>query len=183
MPPKRRDQTDKNKKIENMPELEELPTTNEELQDISVQNMVDCIEGHSHGHATAKQPVEPQEEIPEKNTVEMEEASKMVSEANSKERGHLKKYKPKEGAWGAKMADHNIPRFVLPSNNEVDTVWKLARHNKFPKALTKTQKMRMLRERAAAKREITGEVVSRSMFCRKSTEYKSSIDSSSEDDT
>ncbi|KZV46294.1 hypothetical protein F511_22200 [Dorcoceras hygrometricum] len=63
-----------------MPELEELPTTDKELQEISVQNMVDRIEGQSHGHATAKQPVEPQEEVPEKNVVDMEEASKMMAE-------------------------------------------------------------------------------------------------------
>ncbi|KZV32590.1 patatin-like protein 2 [Dorcoceras hygrometricum] len=47
---------------------------------MSVQNMVDCIEGHSHGHAITKQPAESHEEIPEKNTVEMEEASKMMAE-------------------------------------------------------------------------------------------------------
>ncbi|KZV48765.1 hypothetical protein F511_17061 [Dorcoceras hygrometricum] len=80
MPPTRKEQTDKNKEVDNIPELEEFPTTDEELQDMSVQNMVDSIEGHSHGHATAKHPVEPQEEIPEKNTVEMEEASKMMAE-------------------------------------------------------------------------------------------------------
>ncbi|KZV58833.1 hypothetical protein F511_18670 [Dorcoceras hygrometricum] len=47
---------------------------------MSVQNIVDRIEGQSHGHATAKQTVEPQEEAPEKNTIDMEEASKMMTE-------------------------------------------------------------------------------------------------------
>ncbi|KZV57816.1 hypothetical protein F511_24955 [Dorcoceras hygrometricum] len=63
-----------------MPELEELPTTDEEHHEIYVQNMVDRIEGHSHGHATAKQPVKPQGEVPENNIVEMKEASKMMTE-------------------------------------------------------------------------------------------------------
>ncbi|KZV45805.1 hypothetical protein F511_36364 [Dorcoceras hygrometricum] len=78
MPPKNKEQTDKNKEVDSMPELEELPTTDEEHQEMSVQNMVNSIEGHSHGHAIAKQPAESQEDIPEKNTVEMEEASKMM---------------------------------------------------------------------------------------------------------
>ncbi|KZV33698.1 hypothetical protein F511_31050 [Dorcoceras hygrometricum] len=79
MPPKRRDQTNKNKEVDNMPELEELPA-DEELQEVSVQNMVDRIEGHPHGHTIAKQTAEPQDEILEKNVVEMEEASKMMAE-------------------------------------------------------------------------------------------------------
>ncbi|KZV44388.1 patatin-like protein 2 [Dorcoceras hygrometricum] len=79
MPPKRREQTDKNREVDSMPELEELPADEEHLE-MSVQNMVDRIEGHSHGHAIAKQPAESHEEIPEKNTVEMEEASKMMAE-------------------------------------------------------------------------------------------------------
>ncbi|KZV37167.1 Beclin-1 [Dorcoceras hygrometricum] len=58
-----------------MPELEELPA-DEELQEVSVQNMVDRIEGHPHGHTIAKQTAEPQDEILEKNVVQMEEASK-----------------------------------------------------------------------------------------------------------
>ncbi|KZV31135.1 hypothetical protein F511_11848 [Dorcoceras hygrometricum] len=41
--------------------------------------MVDRIEGHSHGHATAKQSVEPHGEVPEKNAVDIEEASKMMA--------------------------------------------------------------------------------------------------------
>ncbi|KZV22123.1 hypothetical protein F511_11651 [Dorcoceras hygrometricum] len=79
MPPKRREQTDKNKEVDSMPELEELPA-DEEHREMSVQNMVDRIEGHYHGHAIAKQPAESHEEIPEKNTVEMEGASKMMVE-------------------------------------------------------------------------------------------------------
>ncbi|KZV47448.1 tudor domain-containing protein 3 [Dorcoceras hygrometricum] len=42
--------------------------------------MVDRIEGYSYGHTTTKQSAEPQEEIPEKNTVDMEVASKMMAE-------------------------------------------------------------------------------------------------------
>ncbi|KZV41202.1 hypothetical protein F511_17161 [Dorcoceras hygrometricum] len=42
--------------------------------------MVDRIEGHPHGHAIAKQTAEPQDEILEKNVVDMEEASKMMAE-------------------------------------------------------------------------------------------------------
>ncbi|KZV45936.1 hypothetical protein F511_32039 [Dorcoceras hygrometricum] len=76
MPPKRREKTDKNKDVDNMPGLEELPA-DEEHQEMSVQNMVDRIEGQSHGPATAKKTVEPQGEVPEKNAVDMEEASKM----------------------------------------------------------------------------------------------------------
>ncbi|KZV26787.1 hypothetical protein F511_06634 [Dorcoceras hygrometricum] len=79
MPPKRRDQTDKNKEVDNMPELEELPA-DEELQEVSVQNMVDRIEGHPHGHTIAKETAEPQDEILEKNFVDMEEVSKMMAE-------------------------------------------------------------------------------------------------------
>ncbi|KZV23757.1 hypothetical protein F511_30778 [Dorcoceras hygrometricum] len=79
MPPKRREQTEKNKEVDNMLELEELPT-DEEHEEMSVQNMVDRIEGQSHGSVTAKQTVEPQGEVPEKNTVDMEEASKMMAE-------------------------------------------------------------------------------------------------------
>ncbi|KZV38938.1 hypothetical protein F511_17014 [Dorcoceras hygrometricum] len=79
MPPKRRDQTDKNKEVDNMPELEE-PPADEELQEVSVQNMVDHIEGHPHGHTIAKDNAEPQDEILEKNVVDMEEASKMMAE-------------------------------------------------------------------------------------------------------
>ncbi|KZV36295.1 hypothetical protein F511_18710 [Dorcoceras hygrometricum] len=79
MPPKRRQQTDKNREVDSMPELEELPA-DEEHREMSVQNMVDRIEGHSHGHAIAKQPAESHEEIQEKNTVEMEEVYKMMAE-------------------------------------------------------------------------------------------------------
>ncbi|KZV28937.1 hypothetical protein F511_13732 [Dorcoceras hygrometricum] len=79
MPPKRRDQTDKNKEVDNMPELEEL-AADEELQEVSVQNMVDSIEGHPHGRTIAKETAEPQDEILEKNVVDVEEASKMMAE-------------------------------------------------------------------------------------------------------
>ncbi|KZV25938.1 hypothetical protein F511_21051 [Dorcoceras hygrometricum] len=79
MPPKRRDQADKNKEVDSMPELKELPV-DEEHQEMSVQNLLDRIECHSNGHTTAKQTVEPQEEIPEKNAVDMEEASKIMAE-------------------------------------------------------------------------------------------------------
>ncbi|KZV34992.1 hypothetical protein F511_22934 [Dorcoceras hygrometricum] len=62
-----------------MPELEELPA-DEELQEVSVQNMVDRIEGHPHGRTIAKETAEPQDEILEKNVVDVEEASKMMAE-------------------------------------------------------------------------------------------------------
>ncbi|KZV54594.1 hypothetical protein F511_26019 [Dorcoceras hygrometricum] len=90
---------------------------------------------------------------------------------------NLKKYEPKEKARGARVAEHhNKPRFVLPSNNEVDDIWELARHKKFPKPLTRTQKRRVLRERTAAKREVAGKMVTKSKFCRKATEDKGSED-------
>ncbi|KZV53000.1 hypothetical protein F511_32319 [Dorcoceras hygrometricum] len=103
-----------------------------------------------------------------------------------KEHDYLKKYKPKRKVRRVKVAEHhNRPRFILPSSNGVDKVWKLARHRKLPKSLIRTQQRRMLRERASAKREFTGAVVSKSKFCRKATEDKSSDDSddlSGEDD-
>ncbi|KZV25268.1 hypothetical protein F511_30114 [Dorcoceras hygrometricum] len=305
-----------------MPEFEELPI-DEEHQEMSVQNMVDRIEGQSHGPATAKQTVKPRGKVPEKNAVDMEEASKMMAEGilayvkamawkkgthplvgemklfqkipvmargngsgnlrpqlqqpygmtnpmnqpaflreflnekramnkkrvkaywipkgqmfeahrnygesttkhvsrgspgniggstaswprnqylpkkmrethhsndmnrrmqreiqkeenyrprllptnTHKEHNYIKKHKYREIPQGAKVAEHHRqPRFFLLSSNEVDDMWKLARHKTFPKSLTRTQKIRMLREIAAAKRELTGAVVSKFKFCRK----------------
>ncbi|KZV53197.1 hypothetical protein F511_27563 [Dorcoceras hygrometricum] len=104
-----------------------------------------------------------------------------------KERDCLKKYEPNGKARGASVAEHhNRPRFVLPPSNEIDDMWKVARHKKFPKALTRTQKRRVLREKAAAKRELEGTIISKSKCCRKATEDKNgkdSEDSSSEEDT
>ncbi|KZV51422.1 hypothetical protein F511_39681 [Dorcoceras hygrometricum] len=98
-----------------------------------------------------------------------------------KEHDCLKKNEPKGKAREAKVAEHhNRSRFILLSSNEVDNIWKLVRHKKSHKSLTRTQKM--LREGATAKRELTGAVVSKSKFCRKVTEDKSSDDLSSEDD-
>ncbi|KZV22406.1 myosin-9-like [Dorcoceras hygrometricum] len=80
MTSRRKEPSDKNKEIDSMPELEELQATDEDQQEISVQGMVDRIEGHSHGHTMAKQPAEPQEDILEKNVVDTEEASKVMTE-------------------------------------------------------------------------------------------------------
>ncbi|KZV30332.1 hypothetical protein F511_34002 [Dorcoceras hygrometricum] len=78
------------------------------------------------------------------------------------------------------------PRFVLPPRNDVDDVWRVVRHKKFTKVLTRMQKGILLRERAATKREVAGKMVSKSKFCRKTTEDKISEDGDdllSEDDT
>ncbi|KZV24606.1 BTB/POZ and TAZ domain-containing protein 4 [Dorcoceras hygrometricum] len=47
--------------------------------EVSVQEMVDRIEGHSHGHAMVKKTAEQDGDAPEKNDVSMEEASKMMA--------------------------------------------------------------------------------------------------------
>ncbi|KZV18708.1 hypothetical protein F511_37454 [Dorcoceras hygrometricum] len=80
MSPRRKEQSDKSNEIDSMPELEELLTSDEDQQEISVQGMVDRIEGHSHGHTVAKQPVEPHKYVPEKNVIDMEEASRVMVE-------------------------------------------------------------------------------------------------------
>ncbi|KZV16418.1 hypothetical protein F511_30991 [Dorcoceras hygrometricum] len=98
----------------------------------------------------------------------------------------LKKYEPNRKARGAKVAEHdNRSRFVLPSSNEVDNIWKLVRHKKFPKALTRTQVRKVLREKAAVKRELARTMISKSKFRRGATKDKDgedSEDSSSEGD-
>ncbi|KZV30392.1 kinesin-related protein 11 [Dorcoceras hygrometricum] len=74
MPPKRREQTD------NMPELEELQAADDNQRRISVQGMVDCIEGQSHGQPVAKQPVMPHGHTPDKDVADLEETSKVMAE-------------------------------------------------------------------------------------------------------
>ncbi|KZV58259.1 hypothetical protein F511_01110 [Dorcoceras hygrometricum] len=102
------------------------------------------------------------------------------------ELNQLKKHKPIEMSRGAKLAEqHNKHRFVLPSSNEIYDTWKLVRQNKVPKALTRTQKRRVLREKAVAKLELARTMISKSKFRRGATEDKDgkdSEDSSSEGD-
>ncbi|KZV57089.1 receptor-like protein kinase [Dorcoceras hygrometricum] len=80
MPPKRRDQIDKNKEDDNMPELEELQAADDNQRKISVQGMVDRIEGQSHGQPVAKRPAVPHGHTPGKDVVDLEEASKVMAE-------------------------------------------------------------------------------------------------------
>ncbi|KZV35713.1 hypothetical protein F511_42997 [Dorcoceras hygrometricum] len=67
-------------------------------------------------------------------------------------------------------------RFILPPKNDVDDIWRVVQHKKFPKPLTRTHKRGILRERAATRRKITGKTVNKSKFSRKDTEYKDSED-------
>ncbi|KZV55722.1 hypothetical protein F511_12557 [Dorcoceras hygrometricum] len=71
---------------------------------------------------------------------------------------------------------HDGPRFVLPLRSDVSDAWRIAQHKNFPKSLTRTQKRRMLRQRAAAKPKTTENTVSKSKSCIKATEDKSSKD-------
>ncbi|KZV33334.1 hypothetical protein F511_18215 [Dorcoceras hygrometricum] len=80
MPPKRREQTDKNKEDDNMPELEELQAADDNQRRISVQGMVDRIEGQSHGQPVAKRPAVPHVHTPDKDVADLEEASKVMAE-------------------------------------------------------------------------------------------------------
>ncbi|KZV34821.1 hypothetical protein F511_00723 [Dorcoceras hygrometricum] len=80
MPPKRREQTDKNKEDDNMPELEELQAADDNQRRISVQGMVDRIEGQSHGQPVAKRPAVPHGHTPDKDVADLEEASKVMAE-------------------------------------------------------------------------------------------------------
>ncbi|KZV19998.1 hypothetical protein F511_26756 [Dorcoceras hygrometricum] len=80
MPPKRREQTDKNKEDDNMPELEELQAADDNQRRISVQGMVDRIEGQSHGQRVAKRPVVPHGHTPDKDVADLEETSKVMAE-------------------------------------------------------------------------------------------------------
>ncbi|KZV48512.1 hypothetical protein F511_08411 [Dorcoceras hygrometricum] len=80
MSPKRREQTDKNKEDDNMPELEELQAADDNQRIISVQGMVDRIEGQSHGQPVAKRPAVPHGHTPDKDVADLEEASKVMAE-------------------------------------------------------------------------------------------------------
>ncbi|KZV37999.1 hypothetical protein F511_23454 [Dorcoceras hygrometricum] len=164
-----------------MPELEELPITDEEHQEMSVQNMVDRVEGHSHGHAMEKQSAEPQGEVPEKNVVDIKEASKMMA----------------EGIFGLRESfDNSINRkTTAPDYRQRTSAGNIATcrnislessGQEIPQSAHQNTQRRVLRERAAAKRELAGTVISKSKFCRKSMEDKNSDDnddSNSEDDT
>ncbi|KZV45524.1 ubiquitin-like [Dorcoceras hygrometricum] len=99
MQPRRKEPSDKNKEIDSMPELEELPTTDEDQQEISVQGMVDRIEGQSHGHTMAKQPAELQGDVPEKNVVDMEEAG------SSTNYGNFQHKEPEQGAGSSRAGE------------------------------------------------------------------------------
>ncbi|XP_075496384.1 uncharacterized protein LOC142533477 [Primulina tabacum] len=45
------------------------------------------------------------------------------------------------------------PRYVLPARGKFSESWRVAQHKKFPRPPTRTQKRRLLRERAIARRE------------------------------
>ncbi|KZV38473.1 hypothetical protein F511_34923 [Dorcoceras hygrometricum] len=63
-----------------MSELEELQATDDNQRRISVQGMVDRIEGQSHAQPVAKQPVVPHRHTPDKDVADLEEASKVMAE-------------------------------------------------------------------------------------------------------
>ncbi|XP_073059610.1 uncharacterized protein [Primulina eburnea] len=79
------------------------------------------------------------------------------------------------------------PRYVLPARGEFSESWRMAQHKTFPRPPTRTQKRRLLRERAIARREesaklrkkptidspvIRDQVGSKSKFGRSATEDK-----------
>ncbi|KZV46298.1 interactor of constitutive active ROPs 2, chloroplastic [Dorcoceras hygrometricum] len=261
MPPKRREQTDKNKENDNMPELEELQAADDNQRRISVQGMVDRIEGQSHGQPVAKRPAVPHGHTPDKDVADLEEASKVMAEGilvyvkavvshitQSTNQRNFQHKEPKQGvgssgagethrsiptppileerktretyypgdvyhrmSWAYQREEencsklqpvsthkihgyskknestmktqrvraaghHDRPRFVLQPRSDVSDAWRIAQHKKFPKSLTRTQKRRMLRQRAAAKPKTTENTVSKSKSCIKATEDKSSKD-------
>ncbi|KZV39632.1 putative tetraacyldisaccharide 4'-kinase, mitochondrial [Dorcoceras hygrometricum] len=302
MPPKRREQTDKNKEDDNMPELEELQAADDNQRRISVQGMLDRIEGQSHGQPVAKRPAVPHEHTPDKDVADLEEASKVMAEGilvyvkavvshitQSTNQRNFQHKEPKQGvgssgagethrsiptpsileerytsphrreetvfqrspanvrgnengnprphlhqlynatnpvnqpdlceegdvyhrmSWAYQREEenclklqpvsthkmhgyskknestmktqrvraaghHDRPRFVLPPRSDVSDAWRIAQHKKFPKSLTRTQKRRMLRQRASAKPKTTENTVSKSKSCIKATEDKSSKD-------
>ncbi|KZV51633.1 hypothetical protein F511_25006 [Dorcoceras hygrometricum] len=91
--------------------------------------------------------------------------------------GYSKKNEFTRKTQRVRAAEHqDRPRFVLPPKSDVSDAWRVAQHKKFPKLLTRTQKRRMLRERAAAKPKTSENTVSKSKFCIKATEYKNSGD-------
>ncbi|KZV42558.1 hypothetical protein F511_19912 [Dorcoceras hygrometricum] len=115
MPPRRREQSDKNKETDSMPtmpELEEFQAADENQPEVYVQGMVECIEG----------------------------------------------------------------TLMAMLWNDVDNIWRVAQHTKFPKSLPRIQKRRMIRERVATRREVAGNIVSKSKFCRKAIEDRGSED-------
>ncbi|KZV26073.1 hypothetical protein F511_13951 [Dorcoceras hygrometricum] len=63
-----------------MPELEELQAADDNQRRISVQGMVDRIEGQSHGQPVAKQHVVPHGHTPYKDVADLEETSKVMAE-------------------------------------------------------------------------------------------------------
>ncbi|KZV48297.1 hypothetical protein F511_18812 [Dorcoceras hygrometricum] len=63
-----------------MPELEELQAADDNQRRISVQGMVDRIEGQSHGQPVAKRPAVPHGHTPDKDVADLEEASKVMAE-------------------------------------------------------------------------------------------------------
>lgn len=73
------------------------------------------------------------------------------------------------------------PRYVRPTRKEITEEWKVATHKKFPRPLTRTQKRRLLRERAAARREEFDQKKSKSKFGRSATEDKDEEDDSCSD--
>ncbi|KZV22806.1 hypothetical protein F511_41536 [Dorcoceras hygrometricum] len=272
-----------------MPELEELQAADDNQRRISVQGMVDRIEGQSHGQPVAKRPAVPHGHTPDKDVADLEEASKVMAEGilvyvkavvshitQSTNQRNFQHKEPKQGvgssgagpigfqkdrcltlkklmvgqqqnmfewesrkcwwvygqsaeepifsqetretyypgdvyhrmSWAYQREEenclklqpvsthkmhgyskknestmktqrvratghHDRPRFVLPPRSDV---WRIAQHKKFHKSLTRTQKRRMLRQRAAAKPKTTENTVSKSKSCIKATEDKSSKD-------
>lgn len=55
-------------------------------------------------------------------------------------------------------------RFVLPVRKDIGESWRVAQHRKFPRLLTRTQKRRLLRERAAAKKNESTQLESNVVF-------------------
>ncbi|KZV39711.1 hypothetical protein F511_14178 [Dorcoceras hygrometricum] len=126
--------------------------------------------------------------IPEKNTVEMEEASKMMAggilayvkavvshTTQSTTQGNLQHRGMVQGMGSSRTGEtrRSIP---TPPNLEESDAWKVAQHKNFPKPLTRTHKRKMLRERAVAKTKTVENTVSKSKFYIKATEDKSSED-------
>ncbi|KZV48365.1 7-deoxyloganetic acid glucosyltransferase-like [Dorcoceras hygrometricum] len=117
MPPRRKEHTDKNKEIDSMPELQELQATDEDQQEMTVQGMIDRIEGHYHGHATAKKPAELQGEVLEKIVMNMEEASRVMADhhpyvkavvshtTQSTNYGNIQHREPKQGAGSSRAGE------------------------------------------------------------------------------
>ncbi|KZV24537.1 hypothetical protein F511_41070 [Dorcoceras hygrometricum] len=145
MPPKRREQTDKNKEDDNMPELEEFQAADDNQRRISVQGMVDRIEGQSHGQPVAKRPAVPHGHTPDKDVADLEEASKVMAEGilvyvkavvshitQSTNQRNFQHKEPKQGVGssGARETHRSIPtppileeRYTSPHRRE-ETVFQ-----------------------------------------------------------